>query len=114
MYCCHFRDMKNAASVALTYTHALTVNTMTPQPPAAKSGPISPSIKIKRTFASFFTVHTKTDKHQDKAADQKARAALAEIFGEDLPADDVDSIQTAQTEAERTLTELKRLFGESE
>ena len=59
-------------------------------------------------------MHTKTDKHQDKAADQKARAALAEIFGEDLPADDVDSIQTAQTEAERTLTELKRLFGESE
>ena len=70
--------------------------------------------KDKANFCDFFTVHMRAYRHQDKAAAQKARAALAEIFGEDLPADNVDSIQTAQTEAERALAELKRLFGESE
>ena len=70
--------------------------------------------KDKANFCDFFTVHMRAYRHQDKAAAHKARAALAEIFGEDLPADNVDSIQTAQTEAERALAELKRLFGESE
>ena len=65
-------------------------------------------------------VHTEQAKrgiqhrHHDNAAAQTARAARAEIFGEDLPTDDVDSIQTAQTEADRALAELKRLFEESE
>ena len=65
-------------------------------------------------FGDFFTVHTKAYRHRGNAAAQKARAALAEMFGEDLPAVDVDSIQTAQTEADQALAELKRLFGESE
>ena len=68
----------------------------------------------KANFCDFFTVHTKAYRHQDKAAAHKPRAALAEIFGEDLAADNLDSIQTAQTEADRALAELKRLFGESE
>ena len=70
--------------------------------------------KDKANLCDFFTVHTKAYRHQDKAAAQKARAALAEIFGEDLPADDMDSIHSAQTEADPALAELKRLFGESE
>jgi hypothetical protein len=36
------------------------------------------------------------------------------MFGEDLPADDVDSSLTTQTEADRALAELKKLFGEGE
>ncbi len=70
--------------------------------------------KDKANFCDFFTVHTKAFRHQDNTAARKARAALAEIFGEELPADDADSVQTAQTEADRALAELKRLFGESE
>ena len=70
--------------------------------------------KDKANFCDFFTVHTKAYRHRDNAAAQKARAALAEMFGEDLPAVDVDSIQTAQTEADQALAELKKLSGESE
>ena len=70
--------------------------------------------KDKANFCDFFTVHTKAYRPHDNAAAQKARAALAEIFGEDLPADDIDYNQTAQTEADQALAELKRLFGESE
>jgi hypothetical protein len=36
------------------------------------------------------------------------------MFGDDLPADDVDSSLTDQTEADRALAELKKLFGENE
>ena len=70
--------------------------------------------KYKANFCDFFTVHTKAYQPRDTAAAQKARAALAEMFGEDLPAADVDSSLTAQTEADRALAELKKLFGEGE
>jgi len=70
--------------------------------------------KDKANFCDFFTVHSKAYIPQDTAAAQKARAALAEMFKEDLPADDVDSSLTAQTEADRALAELQRLFGKSE
>ena len=65
--------------------------------------------KDRANFCDFFTVHTKAYRPHDNAAAQKARAALAEMFGEDLPADDVDS-----TQSDQALAELKRLFGESE
>ena len=65
--------------------------------------------KDKANFCDFFTVHTKAYRPHDNAAAQKARAALAEMFGEDPPADDVDS-----TQSDQALAELKRLFGESE
>ena len=67
--------------------------------------------KGQASFCDFFTVHTKACRHHDNAFAQIARAVLAEMFGEDLPADDIDSIQTAQTEADQALAELKRLFG---
>lgn len=70
--------------------------------------------KDKANFCDFFTVHTKAYKPRDTAAAQKARAALAEMFGEDLSADEVDSGLTDQTEADRALAELKKLFGEDE
>ena len=70
--------------------------------------------KDRANFYDFFTVHTKAHRHHDKAAAKKAQAALVALFGEDLPADDVDSIQTAQTEADQALAGLRRLFGESE
>lgn len=70
--------------------------------------------KDKANFCDFFTVHTKAYRPLDTAAAQKARAALAEMFGEDPPADDVNSSLTAQTEADRALAELKSLFGKSE
>ncbi|MGB0231138.1 MAG: hypothetical protein ACPF89_07300 [Pseudohongiellaceae bacterium] len=59
-------------------------------------------------------MHTKAYQPRDTAAAQKARAALAEMFGEDLPADEVDSGLTDQTEADRALAELKKMFGEDE
>ena len=59
-------------------------------------------------------MHIKTYRHKENAPARKARVAIAEIFGEDLPADDVDSIQAAQTEADQALAELKRLFEERE
>lgn len=65
--------------------------------------------KDKANFCDFFTVHTKSYRPHDNAAAQKARAALAEMFGEDLPADDIDS-----TQSDQALAELKRLFGDSE
>ena len=68
----------------------------------------------KANFCDSFTVHIKAYRHKENAPARKARVALAEIFGEDLPADDVDSIQAAQTEADRALAELEILFGESE
>ena len=59
-------------------------------------------------------MHTKAYRQQDATAARKARATLAEIFGEQLPAEEADSVQTTQKEADRALAELKRLFGESE
>ena len=70
--------------------------------------------KDKANFCDFFTVHSKAYRPLDTAAAQKARAALADMFGEDPPADDVNSSLTAQTEADRALAELKSLFGKSE
>ena len=70
--------------------------------------------KDKANFYDFFTARTKAYRHHDNAAAPKARAALALMFGEDLPADGVDSIQAAQTEADQALAELKRLFEERE
>ena len=102
--------MKNAASVALTYTHALAVGIMTPPANACREDRADFILdRDKANFCDFFTVHTKAYRPHDNTAAQKARAALAEMFGEDLPVDDVDSIQSDQA-----LAELKRLFGESE
>ena len=70
--------------------------------------------KDQANLCGFFTVHTKACRHHDNAAAQRARAALAGLFGEDLPADDIESIQTARTEADQALAKLKRLFRESE
>ena len=70
--------------------------------------------KDKAKFCDSFTVRIQACRHKDNAPARKARVALAEKFGEDLPADNVDSIQAAQTEADRALAELERLVGERE
>ena len=55
MYCCHFPDMKNAASAALTYTHALAVGTLTPAVDACREDRADFTLdKDKANFCEFF------------------------------------------------------------
>ncbi|MCG8415791.1 MAG: hypothetical protein MI746_16370 [Pseudomonadales bacterium] len=69
--------------------------------------------KDKANFCDYFKVNTKAYKKQDNAEAKAARAKLAELFGEELPEEDAEEeASTPQSEADRALAELKRLFGD--
>ena len=70
--------------------------------------------KDKANFCDYFKVNTKAYQKQDDAAARDARAKLAELFGEE-PADPEAATEASpQSEADRALAELKRLFGDDD
>ena len=69
--------------------------------------------KDKANFCDYFKPRPNAYRKPDDAAARAARAKLAELFGETPPADTEQAPpSTPQSEAERALAELKRLFGE--
>lgn len=71
--------------------------------------------KDKANFCDFFKANPRAYKKQDNTAAREARAKLAALFGEELPPEDDQgdpANSTPQTEADRALAELKRLFGD--
>ena len=69
--------------------------------------------KDKANFCDFFRPRPNAFRKKDDASSQAARARLAELFGETnaSPADAKDQ-STPQSEADKALAELKRLFGD--
>lgn len=71
--------------------------------------------KDKANFCDFFHVNARSYQKQDNSEAKEARAKLAELFGENSPEEKLESKQSCpETEAERALAELKRLFGDEE
>ena len=68
--------------------------------------------KDKANFCDYFKVNTKAYKKQDNAEALEARAKLAELFGEEPPETEQTESDSPQTEADKALAELKRLFGD--
>lgn len=68
--------------------------------------------KDKANFCDYFKVNTKAYKKQDNAEALEARAKLAELFGEEPPETEQAESDSPQTEADKALAELKRLFGD--
>ena len=70
--------------------------------------------KDKANFCDYFKVNARAYQKQDDAAAREARAKLAELFGEE-PLDPDKAPETSpQTESDRALAELKRLFGDDD
>ncbi len=67
--------------------------------------------KEKANFCDFFKVNSKAYSKKDDAAAIAAKASLAELFGEEVEEDELESA-TPTTEADKALDELKRLFGD--
>ena len=68
--------------------------------------------KDKANFCDYFKPNPKAWQKQDDAEARAARARLAELFGEEPPGEDASPAGSPQTEADRALAELKRLFGD--
>jgi len=68
--------------------------------------------KDKANFCDYFKANPKPFKKQDNAEARAARAKLAELFGEEPVEDDEEPDTSPQSEADRALAELKRLFGD--
>ena len=67
--------------------------------------------KEKANFCDYFKPHPGAYQPADERKAREARAQLAELFGDsEPPQDDKDS--GSESEAERALRELKRLFGD--
>ncbi len=67
--------------------------------------------KDKANFCDYFRANTKAFKRKDDSEAKAAREKLAELFGEELPESE-EQEATPQSEADRALAELKRLFGD--
>jgi len=68
--------------------------------------------KDKANFCDFFRVNTKAYQKQENTEVNEARSKLAELFGEEFPDADETTEQSLQSDADRALAELKRLFGD--
>ncbi len=66
--------------------------------------------KDKANFCDFFKVNPKAYNKKDDAAAKAAKANLAKLFGED--SEPAEESETATSEADQALSELKRLFGD--
>ena len=69
--------------------------------------------KDKANFCDYFKVNTSAYVCKDSSEAQEARRKLAELFGESLDAEPIEAASTPQTDAEKALAELKRLFDDS-
>ncbi|MAV53721.1 MAG: hypothetical protein CBE20_05805 [Gammaproteobacteria bacterium TMED260] len=70
--------------------------------------------KDKANFCDYFRVNTKAYQKQENTAASEARSKLAALFGEELPEADETAEQSPQSDADRALAKLKRLFGDEE
>ena len=71
--------------------------------------------KDRANFCDYFKVNPRAYKKQDNSKARKERAKLAELFGEILPEENAKSKNTVpQSEADKALAELKRLFGDKD
>ncbi len=68
----------------------------------------------KANFCDYFQPNPRAYSGSDDSEAKAARAKLAELFGEEPPADDAEQQDKPETEAERALAELKRLFGDKD
>jgi hypothetical protein len=67
--------------------------------------------KEKANFCDFFRVNSKAYSKKDDAAAIAAKASLAELFGEEVEEEKLESA-TPTAEADKALDELKRLFDD--
>ena len=70
--------------------------------------------KDKANFCDYFKVNTKAYKPKDISEAEIARRKLAELFGEPIADDATENAATPQSEADKALADLKRLFGDSD
>lgn len=70
--------------------------------------------KDKANFCDFFKAIPKPYSKQDNAESRAARAKLAELFGEEPVAENEEIDSSPQSEADRALAELKRMFGDDD
>lgn len=70
--------------------------------------------KDKANFCDYFKLNSRPFKPKDDSAAQEARRKLAALFGEDVADEDTGASVNPQTEAEKALAELKRLFGDDD
>ncbi|MDP6417511.1 MAG: hypothetical protein QGG54_21140 [Gammaproteobacteria bacterium] len=71
--------------------------------------------KDKANFCDYFRANPRPYQKQDDTEARQARARLAELFGEPAIDDATQSeSSTPQSEADKALTELKRLFGDDD
>ncbi|HAJ75254.1 MAG TPA: hypothetical protein DCM64_02250 [Gammaproteobacteria bacterium] len=71
--------------------------------------------KDKANFCDYFRANPRPYQKQDDSDARQAKAKLAELFGEQTIDDGTQSEpSTPQAEADKALTELKRLFGDDD
>ena len=71
--------------------------------------------KDRANFCDYFNPHATAYRKQDDAEAQRARNKLAELFGEEPPADESDENSNSPlSEADTALAKLNRLFGDKD
>ena len=71
--------------------------------------------KDRANFCDYFDHHATAYRKQDDADAQRARNKLAELFGEEPPADESDENSNSPlSEADTALAKLNRLFGDKD
>jgi len=71
--------------------------------------------KDRANFCDYFDPHSTVYQKQDDADAQRARNKLAELFGEEPPADESDENSNSPlSEADTALAKLNRLFGDKD
>lgn len=68
--------------------------------------------KDKANFCDFFRPRPGAWQKKDDTAARTARAKLAELFGEAPAEESTGATASPQSEADKALAELKRLFGD--
>ena len=71
--------------------------------------------KDRANFCDYFDPHATAYRKQDDADAQRARNKLAELFGEEPPADESDENSNSPlSEVDTALAKLNRLFGDKD
>ena len=70
--------------------------------------------KDKANFCDYFNANPNAFIASDDSEARAARAKLAELFGEEPPISEDKDKQSPQSEADKALAELKRLFGDDD
>jgi hypothetical protein len=70
--------------------------------------------KDKANFCDYFKLNPRPFAPKDQQAEHLARRKLAELFGESVPEADAASLTNPQSEADKALAELRRLFGDDD